>query len=70
MEFPLCNSSNLWYLRLGTTKALICGFGERLYVVKSAYGGLTGGKALLSVSVSHSKVLLFLVVDCDWKYGV
>ena len=30
-EFSLCTSRNLWYLRVGTTKALVCGFGERPY---------------------------------------
>jgi hypothetical protein len=31
---------------------------------------ITGTKEMCSVSVSHSKVLLFLVVNGQWKYGV
>jgi hypothetical protein len=31
---------------------------------------ITDTKEMYSVSVSHSKVLLFLVADSHWEYGV
>jgi hypothetical protein len=32
--------------------------------------GVIGTKEVSPVLVSHSKLLLFLVVDCQWKCGV
>jgi len=37
---------------------------------RSGIVDITGTKEICSVPVSHSKVLLFPVVDWEWKYGV
>jgi hypothetical protein len=42
---------------------------EFIISVRSNLVNLTGAKEM-SFSVSHSKVLLFLVVDLQWKNGV
>ena len=41
-----------------------------ILAMSSSIVDLTGAKEMCSVSVSHNKVLLFLVVNGQWKYGV
>ena len=69
--FPFCSSSNLWQLRVGTTKAVCCVCEKCRYVGwSSSIVGITGAKEMCSVSVSRSKALHLLVADWHWKYGV
>ena len=68
---PFCSNSNLWYLRIGTTKELLyecemCGYvGWSLSIVD-----ITEAKEMCSVLVSRSKVLRLVVADWHWKCGV
>ena len=66
--FSMLSSSNLWYLRI-VLKVLVCAFGGFVYVgwslspcVSPIALDITGAKEMCSISVSHSKVLRFLVV--------
>ena len=70
-EFHFCSSSNLWQLRVGTTKA-VCYVCEKCRYVgwSSSIVGITGAKKMCSVSVSCSKFLHLLVAGRHWKYGV
>ena len=48
-------------------EALQFGREDVMYV---SVGAVTGLKIMCSISVSYNKVLLLLVVDLHWKYGV
>jgi len=60
MDLPLCTSINLWVLRIGAGKVLVCAFGGQVYVgwmsrfVSSSVVDITGAKEMCSISVSHN----------------